>query len=248
VAFTVNGELVEDSVVRAEVRAMRPRYESVARGMDPAQAEEQLRDWSRENVIERVLLRQQALRDPEPISAGEGEDEVQLRIERLVARVTAKVARPRHKEVSEYYRKNKSGFYRPEQVRAAHIFKTVDETNDETAVLAAMQEVERQIKDGSSFEEQSSDLGFVPKGHLPREFEELLFSLGENEVSGIFRSRAGFHIAKAYERRPEGISSFDEVKQAIEEALFQRKRERALEQYLDRLKAAAVIVELSRSA
>src|SRR5262249_42040331 len=48
-AFTVNGELVEDSVVRAEVSALRPRYEEVARNMDPIEAEMQLREWSREN-------------------------------------------------------------------------------------------------------------------------------------------------------------------------------------------------------
>ena len=54
-AFTVNGELVEDSVVRAEASALRPRYEEVAQSMDPIESEMQLRDWSRENVIEREL-------------------------------------------------------------------------------------------------------------------------------------------------------------------------------------------------
>src|SRR5438445_13711362 len=67
-AFTVNGELVEDSVIRAEASALRPRYEEVAQNMDPIEAEMQLRDWSRENVIERVLLRQEAASDPDPIS------------------------------------------------------------------------------------------------------------------------------------------------------------------------------------
>ena len=56
-AFTVNGELVEDSVIRAEASALRPRYAEVAQNMDPIEAEMQLREWSRENVIERVLLR-----------------------------------------------------------------------------------------------------------------------------------------------------------------------------------------------
>ena len=67
-AFTVNGELVEDSVIRAEASALRPRYETVARQMDPIEAEMQLREWSRENVIERVLLRQEAAVDPEPLT------------------------------------------------------------------------------------------------------------------------------------------------------------------------------------
>src|SRR5258708_32226597 len=76
-AFTVNGELVEDSVIRAEASALRPRYQEVAQNMDPVEAEKQLREWSRENVIERVLLRQEAAGDPDPISAAAVEDTLQ---------------------------------------------------------------------------------------------------------------------------------------------------------------------------
>src|SRR4051812_13739950 len=241
-AFTVNGELVEDSAVREEVRAMRPRYESVARGMDPMEAEAQLRAWSGENVIERVLLRQDAVSDPAPIPAEAIEEQLQqtpadtredvelrLKIERLVSRVTGKIAKPKHKEISEYYRKTRSRFFRPEQVRAAHIFQVVDEKIDEAAGRAAIEQVQQEIREGASFEDRANDMGFVPRGHLPREFEELLFSLADGQMSDIFRSRAGFHIAKVYERKPEGISAFPEVEQAIEEALHQRKRERAIE-------------------
>src|SRR5438552_13713101 len=102
-AFTVNGELVEDSVIRAEASSLRPRYEEVAQNMDPIEAEMQLREWSRENVIERVLLRQEAAGDPDPIpseaieqtlqsvrpQAGRNEEElrkdieIRMRIDRL---------------------------------------------------------------------------------------------------------------------------------------------------------------------
>jgi parvulin-like peptidyl-prolyl isomerase len=260
-AFTVNGELVEDSAVRAEIRALRPRYESMVRGMDPMQAEAQLREWCRENVIERVLLRQEAASDPEPLPADlveealkaapdepRAEVEIRLRVERLISKVTAKLSPPRRKDVTEYYRRNKGRFFRPEQVRAAHIFKTVDDTNSEAAALDAIEGIERDIQSGVSFEELASDLGYVPRGKFPREFEDLLFSLEVNQVSAIFRSRAGFHLAKIYERRPEGISGFEEVEEVIAAALLERKRERAIEAYLDRLKAKAAIIELSRGA
>ena len=35
-AFTVNGELVEDAVIRAESSALRPQYEAAVQGMDPS--------------------------------------------------------------------------------------------------------------------------------------------------------------------------------------------------------------------
>src|SRR4029077_17499732 len=107
--------------------ALRPQYEAAVQGMDPIEAEMQLRDWSRENVIERVLLRQEAASDPEPISMEafevtlrslksrtlEGEEElrkdveIRMRVDRLLEKTTSRVAPPKHKEVSDYYRKNK---------------------------------------------------------------------------------------------------------------------------------------------
>jgi hypothetical protein len=169
--FTVNGELVEDSSVRAEMRALRPRYEAMARGLERAQAEAQLHDWSRENIVERVLLRQHAVSDPEPIpqealeealrSMEPGDEallrkevEIRLRIERVLVKATAKVSPPRHREVTEYYRKNKEQF-----------------------------------------------------------------------------------------RTAEGIQSFDQVKETIEKGLHERKKQRAVENFLDHLKAKAVIEE-----
>ena len=138
---------MEDSAIRAEVRAMRPRYESVARGMDRAEAEKQLHEWSRENIIERVLLRQEALK--------EGEGEIEARIEQLLEKITSKVAPPRHKDVSEYYRKNKQQFF-----------------------------------------------------------------------------------------TEEGPSAFEQVREAIETGLHQRKKERAIENFLDHLRAKATVQEV----
>jgi parvulin-like peptidyl-prolyl isomerase len=276
-AFTVNGELVDDSVVRAEASALRPRYEEVARNMDPIEAEMQLRDWSRENVIERVLLRQEAANDREPIppeaveetlrnakaKAGNEEDlrkdiEIRMRVDRLLEKITSKVSPPKHKEVGEYYRKNKVQFRRPELVHAAHIVKNVDEGSDEAMAREAIQNVQDELKNGASFEELADrssdcggnrgDLGWVPRGQMVQEFEDVIFSLKDNQVSDIFRTVFGFHIAKVYARKPEGVSDFAEVQESIQAALLRRKQERAVENYLDRLKAKAVIQELPKRA
>jgi parvulin-like peptidyl-prolyl isomerase len=277
-AFTVNGELVEDSVIRAESSALRPQYEAAVQGMDPIEAEMQLRDWSRENVIERVLLRQEAASDPEPIAmeaieetlrslqsrTREAEEdlrkdvEIRMRVDRLLEKTTSKVAPPKHKEVSDYYRKNKEQFRRPELVRAGHIVKNVDERVDEATARAAIQKVQEELKGGANFEEladRSSDcagnrgeLGWVPRGQMVQEFEDVIFALRENEISDIFRTVFGFHIAKVYERKPEGFSDFGEVREAIEKSLHRQKQERAVENFLDRLRAKAVIQELPRRA
>jgi parvulin-like peptidyl-prolyl isomerase len=275
-AFTVNGELVEDSVIRAESSALRPQYEAAVQGMDPIEAEMQLRDWSRENVIERVLLRQEAAADPEPIppdaleetlrslhsrTKADGEElrkdvEIRMRVDRLLEKTTSKVAPPKHKEVADFYRKNKEQFRRPELVRAGHIVKNVDESVDEAAALAAIQKVQEELKAGASFEELADrhsdcagnrgELGWVPRGQMVQEFEDVIFSLRENQISDIFRTVFGFHIAKVYERKPEGISDFAEVRETIESSLHRQKQERAVENFLDRLRAKAIIQELPK--
>ena len=125
--LVINGETVDDAVIRAESSALRPRYEEMVQGQDPVEMEMQLREWSRENVIERVLLRQEAFKDPAPVPPGmEPEAEAQYRLRMLITKVTAKTPRPKNKEVADYYRKNKEQFWTPEMVRASHIVKNVD--------------------------------------------------------------------------------------------------------------------------
>jgi len=69
-ALYVNGEMIDDIVINEEADRLRPQYEQVFTSEDPAEIEaneKQLMDWSRENVIERVLIRQAAINDPQPI-------------------------------------------------------------------------------------------------------------------------------------------------------------------------------------
>jgi hypothetical protein len=282
-AFTVNGEVVEDSAIRAEASALRPRYDAVAQNMDPIEAEMQLREWARENVIERVLLRQEAAGDPEPFSpeaidetlrsqpAGSAscgtreaaeemrkDVEIRMRVDRLLEKITSKVSPPKHKELSEYYRKNKEQFRRPELVHAGHIVKNVDENANEASAAEAIGKIKEELTSGASFEELADrgsdcagnrgDLGWVQRGQMVQEFEDVIFSLRDGAVSDVFRTVFGFHIAKVYARKPEGVGSFDEVRGSIESALLRQKQERAVENFLDRLRAKAVIVEIPKRA
>jgi parvulin-like peptidyl-prolyl isomerase len=276
-ALIINGETVDDAVVRQEVNQTRPRYEEMVDGLDPVAKEIQLWDWSRETVIERVLLHQEALKDPEPIAPeaieeavnamkaqappnAEGEQseeelrrevEVRLRLDRLLQKLAAKVAPPKHKDVGDYYKKYKQQFALPEMIRASHIVKNVDEKTDEQTALSAMQTAEEELKSGAPFEEiadrysdcagNGGDLGYFPRGEMVDEFDAVVFGLKPNETSSIFRTSFGFHIAKVYERKPAGFRGLSEVKQDIERMLHREKQERALEQFVDALKAKAEI-------
>ena len=285
----INGEFVDDAVIREEAASIRPRYMEAVTGMDPVAAEMQLWDWSKENVIERTLLRQTAMAEPEPIAESEIEEamtavlpppggpencepgvtragadrealrkevEIRLRIDRLVAKLHSKVSAPRHKDLVERYKKNRDAFVRPAMAQASHIVRNVrrsaegpEESGDEA--LAVIQEAEKQLAAGTPFAEvadqhsscagNGGSLGWFPMGEMVEEFDQVVFGLKPGERSQIFRSQFGYHIAMLHERRAEGPIPFDEVKSHLEEEILKEKRDKALGDYLDRLRAKAVI-------
>lgn len=56
----VNGEKIEDSVIEQEVERLRSDYERVFTDQSKEDQEAQLLDWSKENVLERILINQEA--------------------------------------------------------------------------------------------------------------------------------------------------------------------------------------------
>ena len=57
--------IIEDSVIKEEIERLRPQYEKVFREMEAKDREDQLLEWSKENLIERTLL-QQEIKEKEP--------------------------------------------------------------------------------------------------------------------------------------------------------------------------------------
>lgn len=258
----VNQELVEDEVIRDEIRTLRLRLAEAMPGEHPSTIEARAKEWARDNVIERVLLRQAALADAEPVPAeviekaggNAAEAELQFRIERLAIRHAGRIAPPRNKDVVDYYRHHRDTMAIPEAVRAAHIIKNVDENNTEESALAAIRAVEERIKAGEPFEAVSDelsdcpgnggDLGWFPRGQMVPEFESVVFALKPGEVSPIFRTPFGFHIAKVFGHAEERLATFEEARLQIERHLLTEKHQKALERLCDHLRARATVEEV----
>jgi len=280
----INGEYVDDVIIRQEAASMRPRYEEMMQEMDPIGREMQLRDWARENVIERVLLRQAAMAAGDPVPpeeiderltamfppAGDLEDceagttragvdkdaarkdiEAQIRMERLIRGVGEKAPKSKQKEIAAFYKKNRDEFKTPPMLHASHIVKNVNEGADEAAALEAIRAAEAELKAGKSFADvanehsdcsgQGGSLGWFPLGEMVEEFEAVVFPMEPGQVSDVFRSSFGWHIATLHEKKPEGVRPLDEVKEQIEAALSRGAQEKALEDYVDALRAKAEV-------
>jgi parvulin-like peptidyl-prolyl isomerase len=61
--------------------------------------------------------------------------------------------------------------------------------------------------------------------------------------SDIFRSAFGFHIATVMERKPAGLRALKEMEAEIANVLSAEKRQKAIEDYLDALRAQAQITQ-----
>jgi peptidyl-prolyl cis-trans isomerase C len=284
-AFVVNGEKIEDSAIKQEIERLRPDYERVFADQDPKEREAQLLDWSRENVIERVLINQEASRnggnvpsdkveaalarlkeqytDPQqlykdfdaPDDAKIKKDiEMQMRVEQTLTQICKDLPKPLPAAIQEYYEQNKEQFKSGERVRVAHIVKYVNWQTDEETAYAAISQAHEELKNGAAFEavvekytdcaDSGGDLGFVARGQMVEEFEDVIFNLGMDQISDVFRSRFGFHIAKVYAREPAAVPDLEQVKDQITDALKEQMRSDAIDEFIDGLRSKAAIEEV----
>jgi parvulin-like peptidyl-prolyl isomerase len=82
------------------------------------------------------------------------------------------------------------------------------------------------------------------RGQMVEEFEDVIFNLGVGQVSDIFRTRFGFHIAKVYAREPAAVAALEDVKGRITELLSEQIRSEAIDNFIDGLRNEAKIEEV----
>jgi peptidyl-prolyl cis-trans isomerase SurA len=87
------------------------------------------------------------------------------------------------------------------------------------------------------------DLGFFRRGVMVPEFERAAFSLPIGGISDPIRTKFGWHVIKVEERRAVSSKTFDEMKEQIRGRLLQLQLEKYTEQYVQELKAQAVVEE-----
>jgi len=180
--------------------------------------------------------------------------EMIIRTEQKLEKLLKNLPTPSGNAIKQYYDQNKEQFRTGERVRAAHIVKYVDWRNDEQSAFAAINQAYEDLKIGAAFEivadkysdcaDRGGDLGIISKGQMAEEFEDVVFNLGTGQVSNIFRTRFGFHIAKVYERYPADIAALEEVKSQIMDILKEQMRQAAVHEFIDRLKINAKIEDL----
>ena len=174
-----------------------------------------------------------------------------LLVQRMCAAITRHVPRPGRHEAEEFYHRNRHLYFQPEAVEAAHIVRNVSRDDDLAAAEQHLASATAELARGKAFArvaDRYSDckgvggsLGWIVRGQMVPEFEEVIFALAPGQRSSIFRTVFGLHIATAIRKRKEGYRSFNEVRLEIASSLFAERRERAVAQAVAAMERAAQI-------
>jgi peptidyl-prolyl cis-trans isomerase SurA len=140
-----------------------------------------------------------------------------------------------------------------DEVKARHILMRSNPLRDDTQTRLALEEVRQQIRDGADFEalarensedpgsvNQGGNLGWQALGTFDPAFTEALNALEPGELSPVFRSSFGWHIAEVLDRRQRDRSE-DLRRAQVREAIFRRKVGEEFESWARRLRDEAFV-------
>jgi len=159
-------------------------------------------------------------------------------------------------EVGEYYRQHREDYEGKEAVRLKQILIAVPheappEQVEEAKKRADM--VRERILKGEPFDtlaEQFSqgpaaqlggDLGFIERGNMLPEVEEVAFKLPLGEVSGVVRSPIGFHILMVVDKKGGGLKPIGEVRQEIQAKLEEQKMAERFDHWIEEYRKMSLI-------
>ena len=270
-AVVVNGQRIEQADIEAEVEQLRPHYEQYVEGegepgqleqwakenlIERALVEQAARAMEGEIPAERIDAAYEQVREragDTPAETVKADIELQMRIERLMSEGVEEVAAPTEAELKTAYDERSDELVSPEMVHAFHIVKHVDGHTDKKTAYEAIVAAQMELAGGAAFEEiasrqsdcpgQGGDLGWFPRGQMVQEFEDVVFKMQPGDVSDIFLTQFGYHIAKVVERREAAPVPFEQVRDHLADGLRQQRQGEAIDAFVDKLKESATIEE-----
>lgn len=177
------------------------------------------------------------------------EIERELVAEECIKRVMEEVPDVTEEEARAYFEEHRSEYAM--QVRLAHIL--VRSRQEADRVLA-------QLTTGTPFGTAAAqfsidqtaqiggDLGYMSRGDMIHELEEVAFDLKVGQLSDVIPSTYGYHIVKVLDRHPgAGVPSFESKRALVMNFLTSQRRRREFDRWLgDLQERSSVVVDTAR--
>jgi len=156
----------------------------------------------------------------------------------LSSKVYAKIDVTRN-DIRGYYNSHRDEFTRKNEVELYQILlKDKEKALNISSILKNYPQRFEELARTESKSKEASNNGFLgnfEKGILPKEMEDVVFSLNVNEISPVVESPYGFHIFKVTKRKRNGRLLFlKNVEHEIKDKLLSEKLNKA---YMDHLSA-----------
>ena len=161
----------------------------------------------------------------------------ELLVQRYCDFLTRHELRASRAEAQALYQQRREQFWVGEQVRLMQINHNIYLPGDEESARLAMQAAELELSKGASFQQVAtrySDcggriaLGWVQRGEMIADFEEVAFGLARGQRSDIFRTVFGLHILLVSDKKDAGYQPFDEVRSSLAKQLLQMRKDRKI--------------------
>ncbi|WP_028213093.1 SurA N-terminal domain-containing protein [Paraburkholderia mimosarum] len=152
----------------------------------------------------------------------------------LSAATVAANVQPGEADLKKYYEDNIAHYRTQEEVRASHILITAPKDASADVRNAAKQKAETILAEVKAHPDQfaqiaqkesqdpgsaskGGDLGYFGPGMIAggQAFDDAVFKLKKDEISGVVQSDFGYHIVKVTDLKPATTKPFDEVKAQI---------------------------------
>lgn len=160
-----------------------------------------------------------------------------------------------------YYKVHGSEFKSPEMLRARHILAKAEKSATEEIKKKAQEKIAnilKRIKSGEDFAKlatelsedpgtkaKGGDLGFFPRGKMVPEFEAIVFSMKQGEVSGVIGTEFGYHIVKLEEKKEPAIEPYENVRDKIREKVLNEFKRVRVDEFMEKaMKDASVELNL----
>jgi len=156
-------------------------------------------------------------------------------------------------EVKAYYDLNADKFKMVAKARVSDILIRAGKAEDREKARKTAEEVMVRLKAGEAFAElarvysegfsakEGGDMGYLNKGQLKKEFDEVIFSLQKGEFSGIIESDGSCHIFMVTDKKGASVLSLEEAHDEIKGVLYRHKAEKRFKELIEGIKRDAYI-------
>jgi parvulin-like peptidyl-prolyl isomerase len=157
-------------------------------------------------------------------------------------------------EIAKYYSTHPTDFQHPDIVRTSHILiqPAGDSPEQDTLAKQRAEAILARVKKGEDFAKlarensvdnsasQGGDIGFSSRDNLAPEYAEAAFSLPVGGVK-LIKTAYGYHILKVTDRKKEGLSTLEEIKDQLAAYLKDQKSQAELAKLVNKLRDEAKV-------